>query len=219
MKGDSIIVEEHHRRAAVEIVKRLLDPIRDRSGGFSITVAGESGSGKSEMAKAIVDELAQFDIPGLVLGQDDYFVLPPKSNDQARRKDIGWVGTGEVRLGLMAEHVKKILSGVEFIEKPLVLYQEDRIESETMPTNGVKVVVAEGTYTTLLEGVDVHVFINRTFAQTRAHREKRLRDASELDPFIDKVLEIEHRIISENRARAHFVIDSEYQVENGPVAL
>ena len=219
MQGDSILIEEHHHRAAVEIVKRLEESIRDKSSGFAITVAGESGSGKSETAQAIVDELAKKEITGLVLGQDDYFVHPPKSNDRARREDIGWVGSGEVRLDLMSKHVGRILAGGASIEKPLVLYQEDRIESEILHANGVKVVVAEGTYTTLLDGIDAHVFINRTFDQTRAHRLKRMRDASELDPFIDRVLEIEHGIISANMAKAHIVIDSNYQVGDGPIPL
>ncbi|MBF0445899.1 MAG: hypothetical protein HQL68_09925 [Magnetococcales bacterium] len=219
MQGDSILVEEHHRKAAVEIVSRLEEVIRNKPNGFSITVAGESGSGKSETAQAIVDELAKYNIPGLVLGQDDYFVHPPKSNDKARREDIGWVGSGEVRLELMSQHVEKILAGAEKIKKPLVLYQEDRIESETINTKGFKVLVAEGTYTTLLKGIDAHIFIDRTFEQTRSHRQKRMRDASELDPFIDRVLEIEHRIISANRAKAHIIIDSDYQIKAGPAPL
>ena len=36
----------------------------------------------------------------VVLQQDDYFRLPPKSNHQKRLDDILWVGTGEVRLDL-----------------------------------------------------------------------------------------------------------------------
>ncbi|MBF0447071.1 MAG: hypothetical protein HQL67_02605 [Magnetococcales bacterium] len=219
MQGDRILVEEHHRKAAVEIVNRLLGAIHKKPGGFAITVAGESGSGKSETAQAIVDELARQNISGITLGQDDYFVHPPKSNDRARRQDINWVGSGEVHLDLMSQHVHQILAGAKTIDKPLVLYQEDRIESETLDLQGVRVVVAEGTYTTLLDGIDAHVFIDRTFAQTKAHRQKRMRDASELDPFIDRVLEIEHRIISANRAKAHILIDSDYRVEDGPVLL
>ena len=72
------------------------------------------------------------------------------------------------------------------------------------------VLIAEGTYTTLLESALTHVFIDRSYRETRAHREKRKRDAAELDPFIDTVLEIEHGIISAHKARAQIVIDGDY---------
>ncbi len=47
MRGDTIIVEEHHRRAAAEIVPALLPRIRKSGEKYTISVAGESGSGKS----------------------------------------------------------------------------------------------------------------------------------------------------------------------------
>ena len=73
-----------------------------------------------------------------------------------------------------------------------------------------RVLIAEGTYTTLLDNCKTHVFIDRTYLETRAHREKRMRDKSELDPFIDRVLEIEHGIISSHKPRAQIVVDKDY---------
>ena len=46
--------------------------------------------------------------------------------------------------------------------------------------------------------------------ETRAHREKRSRHKSELDPFIDKVLDIEHSIISAHRDLANIIIHKDY---------
>ena len=219
MRGDSILIEEHHRRAAAGAVSHLLGIIRNRGKKIAISVAGESGSGKSEIGQAIVDALGEAGISGMVLGQDDYFVHPPRTNDRTRRADINWVGSQEVRLDLMAEHVRQLLNGRTAVVKPLVLYEDDRIDTETLSPSELQVVVAEGTYTSLLEGIDAHVFIDRTFEATRAHRVKRMRHASELDPFIDRVLKIEHEIISAHKARAHIVINSHYEAEEGPVIL
>ena len=88
----------------------------------------------------------------------------------------------------------------------------DRIDEEILDLEGFAVAIAEGTYTTLLASADLHVFIDRTWEQTRAHREKRSRDAAELDPFIDRVLQIEHEIISRNKQRADLIIDPDYRV-------
>lgn len=212
MKGDTIVIESHHRAAGEAIAALLASRIRDKGGRRAITVAGESGSGKSETAKAIAESLEALGIGSLILQQDDYFVYPPKTNDKTRRADIGWVGPKEVRLDLMQAHVAAFKQDAPVLEKPLVDYAADRIEEESLATGEARVLIAEGTYTTLIENADWHVFIDRDYARTRAHREKRRRDASELDPFIDRVLEIEHEIISTHKARAHIVIDDDYSV-------
>ena len=55
MRGDTIIIEAHHRKAAKAIVPIILPKIKGSPGKFTITVAGESGSGKSETATAIAE--------------------------------------------------------------------------------------------------------------------------------------------------------------------
>jgi uridine kinase len=175
-------------------------------------VAGESGSGKSETATAIAGALAAQGIDSVIFQQDDYFVYPPKSNDRARRNDITWVGPQEVKIDLLDQHLKAFRNGAASIDKPLVDYETDSITAEELATAGARVAIAEGTYTSLLENVDARVFIARNYEQTRAHREKRKRDAAELDPFLDTVLRIEHGIISEHLARADIVIDADYSV-------
>lgn len=212
MRGDTIIVEDHHRRAAARIVALLLPKIRESAGKYTISVAGESGSGKSETATAITDALMEEGIDSVIFQQDDYFVYPPKSNDRARRDDIAWVGPQEVKLDLLDEHLDAFRKGAASIDKPLVIYETDSITAEEMPTAKARVAIAEGTYTSLLENVDARIFIARDYLETRAHREKRIRDSAELDPFIDEVLSIEHAIIGAHRARADIVIEADYSV-------
>ena len=212
MRGDTIIVEEHHRRAAAEIVPVLLPKIDGSAGKYTLSVAGESGSGKSETATAIAEALEKEGIASVILQQDDYFVYPPKSNDRARRDDIAWVGPQEVRLDLLDTHLQAFHDNVDSIDKPLVDYETDSIGAERIVVADARVAIAEGTYTSLLDNVDIRVFIARDYEETRAHREKRKRDAAELDPFIDDVLKIEHGIISSHRARADIVINADYSV-------
>ncbi|MFW6261489.1 MAG: zeta toxin family protein [Spirochaetota bacterium] len=131
MKGDIVIVEEHHRSAARTIVDRLESDIRAASRPYTITVAGESGSGKSETGTAIADECANRGLEACVFQQDDYFRLPPKSNDRTRL---------------------------------------DTLES----------------------------------------RKKRGREP--IEPFLERVLEIEHRIIAPHREKADVIISADYEV-------
>jgi hypothetical protein len=56
MKGDKIVVQDHHRRAASQIMPRLGE-IRGKQVRHVIAVAGGSGSGKSETERALADAL------------------------------------------------------------------------------------------------------------------------------------------------------------------
>lgn len=211
MRGDIIIVEDHHRAAAAAIVGRIAPVVAAKPGRFTITVAGESGSGKSETAQAIADAFAERSVASAIYQQDDYFVHPPRTNDQTRRHDISWVGAGEVHLDLLDSHLQAALDGDDEVEKPLVIYEEDRIDSEIMDLRDAKVVIAEGTYTSLLQNVDVRVFIARNRLDTMEHRMKRGRE--DFDPFLEEVLTIEHDIISQHRDLADVVITRDYDVE------
>ena len=211
MRGDVILVGEEHRRAAKLIIDSLFDTIGSTDRRFTLTVAGESGSGKSETGQALAEALDERAIRAVVLQQDDYYVLPPRSNDAARRANFCWVGTTEVRLDLLDSHLQAAQAGASSIVKPLVIYDEDRIDEETVSFDGVDVVIAEGVYTSLCDHVDRRVFIDRNRLETLHHRMKRGRE--EFDPFIEQVLTKEHEIISQHRARADIIITRDYVVE------
>ncbi len=213
MRGDSIVVEAHHVRAASGISELVLPLMEGQGGRYTITIAGESGSGKSETATALAEALEAAGKSCLILQQDDYFVYPPKTNDRTRRADIAWVGPQEVHLDLLDAHLKAFREGEVVIEKPLVIYEDDTITSERLDIGGAEVAIAEGTYTTLLANVDTRVFIDRDYEETREHRNKRKRNAAELDPFIDKVLAIEHEIISAHKALAQVIVNDDYSVK------
>ena len=213
MKGDVIVLEEHHKQAAREIVPEIIAKIKRKGSRYTITVAGESGSGKSETGQAIAEELEKHNFKAVLLGQDDYFVLPPKSNDAKRRADPEWLGPHvEVRLDVLEQNLKDAISGVETISKPLVDYNANSVEEETLSLVGVKVVIAEGTYTSLLKNVDTKVFIARNRLDTLEHRRKRNRGKEVGDPFIEQVLSIEHKIIAGHKQLADFIITREYDV-------
>jgi len=211
MRGDVILVGEEHRRAAGLVVDGLIDPIRATDRRYTITVAGESGSGKSETGQALADALERHGVNAVVLQQDDYYVLPPKSNDAARRANFCWVGTTEVRLDLLDGHLEAAQAGAAEVVKPLVIYDEDRIDEEMVSFEGAEVVIAEGVYTSLCEHADCRVFITRNRLETLEHRMKRGRE--DFDPFIEQVLTKEHEIISQHRERADVIITRDYDVE------
>jgi uridine kinase len=208
MEGDIIIIEEHHKRAAGQIVKMIIDDIYDTKEKYIITVGGESGSGKSEIAVSIANEFKARGIKCYIFQQDDYFIYPPKTNSKIRKNNINWVGTKEVKIGLLDSHLKSIKQGNNKIVKPLVIFKDNKITEETVNIDECKVVIAEGTYTTLLKNVDKHIFIDSDMRRTLAARRKRNREKQ--DEFLEKVLTIEHNIISSHRQNAEITITKDF---------
>jgi uridine kinase len=213
MKGDVLVSEAHHRRAAAQIAADLVDAIHAKGGRFLVTVAGESGSGKSETAAALAEQLLRVGVASLVLGQDDYFVLPPKSNDARRRTDPDWLGPHvEVRFDLLQANVDAALAGASEIEKPAIDYDGNSAAMEAVSLEGVTVMIVEGTYVSLLRHVDCRIFIARNRLETLEHRHKRNRGNEAADPFIEGVLDVEHKIIAGHRALADFVLTRDFDV-------
>jgi uridine kinase len=211
LRGDKLVISEGHIRAANQALELLLGGITSSQGRFVVTIAGESGSGKSEIAAVLSEALSQKGLKSIVLQQDDYFVYPPQTNAEMRRKDIGHVGMSEVHLDLLDQNLKDTITGQGSIIKPLVIFDEDRITEETMNLKGIKVVIVEGTYTTTLKNAHQHIFIDRNFIDTLEARRRRAREI--LDEFLEKVLKIEHGIIQPQSTRAGIIITRDYKAK------
>jgi uridine kinase len=209
MIGDKVVPKPHHKQAARKIFALLEQQLFDIR--LTIAIAGESGSGKSEIAFELAELFAAKDKPALILQQDDYFFYPPKSNHQMRLKNIKHVGLTEVNLSLLNRHLGAFkMSPHKPVEKPLVIFEEDRITRESVQLDEFEILIAEGTYTTVLSSADVRVFIDRSFEQTKAARLERGRDT--IDEFSEQVLQIEHDIISKHKKMASIIVDKNYDV-------
>jgi uridine kinase len=202
------------KRAHYEVARRLINilrsPVMENPGRFVIAIAGESGSGKSEIATVLARLLNKKGIPTIIIQQDDYFVYPPRTNERMRRENIRLVGTAEVHLSLLDRHLKEIIEGKTEIIKPLVVFEEDRITDKKLNLDGVKVIIVDGTYSTLLKNVHMRIFIDKTYLDTREIRKYRARERQ--DAYLEKILGLEHQIISPQKASAEIIITNDYHV-------
>ncbi len=215
MKGDIVIVQPYHEKVASEIVPQIIKKINEENRIYTISVGGESGCGKSEISVAISNELNKYGIGAIILGQDDYFFLPPKRNSEKRHKNPDWLGPHiEVNLDLLEKNLIEAIQGKSEICKPLIDYNEDAIETQTIDLKGIKVIIAEGTYTSLLRKIDTRIFITRNWQQTLEDRKRRNRGNEVYDPFTEKILATEHKIIAGHRYLADFIVNDKYEVTN-----
>ena len=209
--GDKLVITEGHKKAAKGIINIILYDIINKKRKLIITIAGESGSGKSEIASELSRLLSSKSITSYIIQQDDYFVYPPKTNEKMRRTDIGNVGKGEVRLDLLERNLKEILQLKKKILKPLVIFNEDRITDELLESEGICVFIVEGSYCTILKNIDLRIFIDKTYIDTKKTRLERSRENQ--DDFLERVLKIEHEIISKHKSMADIIVREDYSVE------
>ena len=205
MKGDRLVIREHHTKIAKQVFDLLKGQIKDK---YAISVGGESGVGKSEIAVELARFFNDNRIETKIIQQDDYFVFPPKTNHEMRRRNIKQVGEYEVKLDFMEANLRSFKQGDHWIYKPLVIYEQDRITTELLEVGSTSVLIIEGTYTTRLDFVDRKIFIDRTYRDTEKERLERRRD--KMEDFIGEVLEIEHRIISGHKGLAYIVVRKDF---------
>ena len=205
MIGDKLIIEQFHTDRDNEITQLLVELIKNR---VCISVAGESGAGKSELAYEINRLLIEQGTRAGIIQQDDYFVFPPKTNHEMRRRNIEQVGPYEVKLDFLDSNLRSFKRGESPLYKPLVIFDEDKIITEEMDVNKIQVIVVDGTYTSILNFVDFRIFIDRDYHQTKEARIRRGRD--KIEPFLLDVLEREHKIIFQHKTLADVIIPPDF---------
>ena len=211
MIGDHIELKAEYLNLANQVLAKIADNIGAKP--FAISISGESGSGKSTLAVALAELLDRANQPNIILHMDDYFKLPPLSNHKNREKNLENVGQHEVFLDLLDNHIEYIkFNKYNQLIKPLSDYASDEIREEVVKINQNSVIIVEGTYTTLLQNIDIKIFIDRDYKSTLENRKKRARDP--ITPFVEKVLAIEHVIISRHKTLSDIIIDQNYQIKN-----
>lgn len=209
MIGDRITPKPYQTDAAEKLFSILRHRVNADRQVFAIS--GESGSGKTEIAFELARFFERAGFPAFIFQQDDYFHYPPRTNAEMRRKTIKNVGLNEVNLRRLDEHLSLFRQDLtKKIIKPVVVFFEDRITRENIDPREFKVGIVEGTYAALLNQVDVRIFIDRTWEQTREDRARRSREP--LDTFMEQVLEVEHGIISKHVSLADIVVDKDFKV-------
>jgi uridine kinase len=196
------------------LVARAIDELElPRSGRIVIAVAGESGSGKSVTAIALSQQLTSAGIPATVLHQDDYFLLPPRTNHEHRVLDLGNVGPHEVNLALLQSHVDAFRAERDGVEGPAVDYPANRFATQRHDFSRFGALIVEGTYVFRLRDIDLRIFLEATHHDTRERRRVRNRDIDA--PIIDQVLALEHDLIAPQAAQANILIDRDFAIRPG----
>ena len=209
MIKEDIEIKKEYTKLGIQICQVIL-PLSRLKSKTVVAVCGESGSGKTVTATSLKMQLKSNGVSSRILHLDSYFKLPPKENHKKRQKGLDWVGSNEVNLNLLQEHVNAFKEGAEKIEIPVVDYGNNCFEELELDLKNEDVLIIEGVYSFLIEGINFGIFMERNYLQTREIRKRRNREV--YDDFVEQILEIEHGIIAPLIKKADMIIDSNYTV-------
>lgn len=196
-------IQEQYVHLAEKIMA-LLPPATDHV--LVISIAGESGCGKTTLSDALRRVLESVGRRTILLHQDDYFKLPPRQNHLARERDLDHVGYSEVRLKELDEDIRSLTQqNTGTLNLPRMNWLKDEEETFPVTIGNISAVLVEGTYTSLLTEPHFRIFFDSDYQQTRENRRNRARDAE--SDFIERVLAKESSLIKIHRNLADLVID------------
>lgn len=205
--------QQPEREMVVRIARGLAEEIIEESPSAVYKIAGESGCGKTTLARALAQILEEQGKTALLLSQDDFFKLPPRQNHDKRVEDFDWIGPGEVDFELLADVIGTVRGGQEStVSIPVMNWERDEKEWVEVNADGVDVLIIEGTYVlSELSENEVGVFFTHTYEDTKEARIARNREV--VDEFIQRVLAREHELIQPTGAHAQYRISKDYRIE------
>ncbi len=208
MINEQITIKEEYFDLARSLVEELEKSSLLTQEKIVVGVCGESGSGKSVTAKCLKVQLEKQNVHSVILHADSYFKLPPKENHEKRKSDIKWVGPGEVKMELLQSHIQQFKAHEKNLTIPVVDYEKNIFSQHHLEIGDVSILVVEGVYSFLLDQLDFKVFLERTYRDTLGKRKKRKREV--YDPFVERVLAIEHSIVLPFKKMANVVVKKDY---------
>ena len=208
MLGDVLLIEDKHRNAGEAIIQKILERKKDK---FMIAISGESGSGKSELAHVIAKGLRKHGIMAKPIHIDNYYRILPLERTEWRKNN----GIENV-VGYEEYDWDKIYRNIDDFKHdrkstmPCVDLVTEQVDQLTTDFKGIDMLVIDGLYAIKTEGVDLRIFLELTYHETK--KAQVVRGKEPQNEYRMAVLEQEHRMVQALKPKADILISKEYEV-------
>ena len=219
MLGDVLLIDEKHKIAADSIYNYLRERVskKKRNYRFIVAISGESGAGKSELSHSLALLLKEQGQRVKILHTDNYYKVPPNIRNQWRKQNgIGKVGYKEYDWKLLNRNIKEFKEGREAL-MPCVDIVSKQTDKLITNFSDIDILVVDGLYAIKIKDIDLRVYIDLTYHDTKKNAEKRGKEAN--DEFRFQVLEMEHKNMLALKPKADLIVNKEYKVEEAEMRV
>lgn len=208
MLGDVLLITEKHQKAGEQIIEKIL---ANRKPKMIIGISGESGSGKSELAHVIAKGLRKHGIFAKPLHIDNYYRILPLLRTEWRKENgiENVVGYGEYDWDTIYRNIQEFKEG-KLSTGPCVDLVTEQVDQLTTDYSSVDMLIVDGLYAIKTEGIDLSVFIELTYHETK--KAQVVRGKEPQNEYRMAVLEKEHQMVQALKPKANVLINMEYEV-------
>ncbi len=209
MLGDVLLITEKHQKAGEIIIDQILARRRSK---MIIGISGESGSGKSELAHVIAKGLRKHGIFAKPLHIDNYYRILPLERTEWRKKNgiENVVGYGEYDWETINRNIQEFREG-KISTGPCVDLVTEQVDQLTTDYSTVDMLIVDGLYAIKTDGMDLHVFIELTYHETK--KAQVVRGKEPQNEYRMAVLEKEHQMVQALKPMADILIGMDYEVK------
>ena len=208
MTGDVLLIKRHHRLAAQTLVKLIMGMNIDKP---IIAIAGESGSGKSELSHSIGKVFKAMGKKVKVITTDDFYQSLPSERTVLRIEKGIAQSVGPQEYDWQAIHrVTDDYLNKSISNMPCVDLINDQVDRLTVDFKDIEILIFDGLYSIKNTKANFRVLIDIPYTLTKKAQLKRGKEP--MDPNRLEILMAEHKAVTEIRGLADFFITERYKV-------
>jgi len=208
MLEDVLLIQDKHREAAAVIVEEILNNRKDK---FIVAISGESGSGKSELTHVIAKDLRKQGIFAKPVHIDNFYKTLPLERTKWRIDNgiENVVGLSEYKW----DEINRVIDDFKndrTSTMPCVDLVTEQIDQLTTNFKGIDMLIIDGLYAINTEGVDLRVYIELTYHETKKAQKDRGKEPQ--NEYRMRVLEQEHQQVLSIKPKADLFVNMDYKV-------